>query len=308
MAAAETQAALDVYLVGTAYSGTTHLGGLLTANFGAFYAGELGRLPHYVRDYGLFSEDVGCLQCAGLDRPCEVWTDALIDAVGQASPPRAMRELRARTGARVIVEGSKLPAWLQTSLHGRDPGDARIVVILTARSPLSYAMSAIGATGQPLWLALREWRDTYIDAIRTVTRTQLPLFVVRNEEIRKDPGTVLDRLAPMLGWSGRVREVIPAVATHSIGGNAFVQAGFGAAGHAALANSGLHRDDESWSPEAFEAAERVASVGSLQQPGDVETARAWAQAAIDCPGLVETAQTLGYEMQVEFENVVAAAR
>ncbi len=295
-------------MVGTAYSGTTHLGGLLTANFDAFYAGELGRLPQYVQQYGLFSDAVGCLQCAGLDRPCEVWTESLTAAVGGATPATAMRELRAHTDAQVIIDGSKLPAWLQTSLHGRDTNEPRIVVLLTVRSPLSYAMSAIGATGQPLWLALREWRDIYVDAIRTATRTQLPVFVVRNEEIRKDPATVLDRLAPLLGWPERVREVAPASPTHSIGGNAFVQAGFGPAGHAALSKSGLHRDDESWDPQAFKAAERVSSVGSLQHPADVVTARAWAQAAIDCPGLVETAQTLGYEMQLEFEQVVAAAR
>ncbi len=304
----EPQTPLDVYMVGTAYSGTTHLGGLLTANFGAFYAGELGRLPQYVQQYGLFSDAVGCLQCASLDQPCPVWTESLMEAVGGASPATAMHELRARTDAQVIIDGSKLPAWLQTSLHGRDTNEPRIVVLLTVRSPLSYAMSAIGATGQPLWLALREWRDIYVDAIRTATRTQLPLFVVRNEEIRKDPGTVLDRLAPLLGWPERVREVAPAARTHSIGGNAFVQAGFGAAGHAALSKSGLHRDEESWDPQAFEDAERVASVGSLQHPADVVTARAWAQAAIDCPGLVETAQTLGYEMQLEFEHVVAAVR
>ncbi len=297
----------DVYLVGTAYSGTTHLGGLLAANFDAFYAGELGRLPHYVDTFGLFADPVGCLRCAGAGEVCALWTERFVREIEQATPQRALSHIRERTGAQVVVEGSKLPAWLQASLNGRDPGGARVVVLLTARSPLSYAMSALGATGQPLWLALREWRDIYIDALRTATRTQLPVFVVRNEEVRRDPGTVLDRLAPLLGWPGRITAVKPAEPTHSVGGNAFVQVGFGAEGHLALTRSGLHRDGDRYDPEAFERAERATSVGSLHHPPDADTARGWAQAAIDCPGLLDIAQLLGYEMQLEFERIVARA-
>jgi hypothetical protein len=300
-------APLDVYLVGTAYSGTTHLGGLLSANFGACYAGELGRLPHYVDTYGLFADPVGCLKCAGADRDCELWTQAFVREIEQAGPQQALGRVRERVGARIVVEGSKLPAWLQTSLNGRDPGGARVAVLLTTRSPLSYAMSAQGATGQPLWLSLREWRDIYIDALRTATRTQLPIFVVRNEEVRRDPATVLDRLAPVLGWPERVTTVKNAEPTHSIGGNAFVQVGFGAEGHRALTRAGLHRDGNAFDPQAFERAERVTSVGSLHRPPDVGTARGWAQAAIDCPGLLDIAQLLGYEMQPELEKVVAEA-
>ena len=59
---------------------------------------------------------------------------------------------------------------------------------------------------------------------------------------------------------------------------------------------------------AFKAAQKASSVGSLQRPLDVQAARSRAQAAIDCPGLVEIAQTLGYEMQVQFEKVVDGAR
>jgi hypothetical protein len=305
--ASAPSAPLDVYLVGTAFSGTTHLGGLLASNFGAFYAGELGRLPKYVEQFGLFADPVGCLTCASQDRACHVWTDRLIAEIEQADPADAMRTLRDETGSRVIVDGSKLPAWIQRTLVGRDAADARMAVIITARSPLSYAMSAIGATGQPIFLALREWRDIYVDAVRTATRTQLPLYVVRNEEVRRDPGTVLDRLAPLLGRSERVTAVKPAEKTHSIGGNAFVQIGFGARAHSTLADTGLHRDEEEWNPAAFREAERAASVGSLQRPRDRATARMWAQAVVDCPGLMEIAQTLGYEMYRELEAVVEAA-
>jgi hypothetical protein len=178
---------------------------------------------------------------------------------------------------------------------------------LTTRSPLSYAMSALGATGQPLWLSFREWRDIYIDALRTSTRTQLPVFVVRNEEVRRDPATVLDRLAPLLGWPGRITAVKPAEPTHSIGGNVFVQAGFGEAGHRALTRVGLHRDGDRFDAEAFQRAGKAESVGSLHHPPDRDTARGWAQAAIDCPGLLDIAQLMGYEMQLEFEQIVAKA-
>ena len=303
---AEPVQQLDVYLVGTAYSGTTHLGGLLAANFGSFYAGELGRLPGYVERYKLFADPVGCLRCAGEGHPCPVWTDSVVADVEAAGPPLLMRRLRELTGASVIVDGSKLPAWLQATLNGRDGTDARMVVLLTARSPLSYAMSALGATGQPLWLALREWRDIYIDAMRTATRTQLPIFVVRNEEVRADPATVLDRLAPVLGWPDRVRQVAPAGPTHSVGGNAFVQSEFKPDAHSVLRESGLALG-EPLDSATLDLVTKAASVGSLQRPRDAETARLWVQAVIDCPGLMEIAQTLGYEMGRELEQFVASS-
>ncbi len=291
----------DVYLVGTAYSGTTHLGGLLAANFGAFYAGEVGRLPRYVTDYQVFSDPVGCLCCAAAGQACPVWSDHLVTEVEDATPPRAMRRLRELTGADIIVDGSKLPAWLQTTLSGRDARDARLTVILTARSPLSYAMSAIGATGQPLYLALREWRDINIDALRTATRTQLPVFIARNEEIRADPGTVLDRLAPLLGSPHRVQDLKPAEPTHSVGGNAFVQSGPNA--HEVLQAHGLAKG-ESMDEATLARVTQAASVGSLQRPADAATARTWAQAVIDCPGLVQIAEMLGYQVYLELERFV----
>ncbi len=109
---------------------------------------------------------------------------------------------------RAPASSSRAPscrAWIQRSLMGRDGSDARMAIVITARSLLSYAMSVMGATGQPFYIGLREWRDIYVDGLRTITRVQLPFLVVRNEEVRRDPTTVLDRLATGPSAQNRTR-------------------------------------------------------------------------------------------------------
>ncbi len=296
--------AIDAYLVGTAYSGTTHLGGLLAANLGAFYAGELGRIPGFADRYGLFQDSVGCLQCAGSDEQCPVWTDALLEEAGRDTPTAGMRAVRDHVQQPVVIDGSKFPRWLQEGIESREPGDARIVALITVRSPFSYAKSVIGATGRPMRMALSGWRDTYVDAIRIATRAQIPLFVVRNEEVRSAPEVVLDRLAPVLGWPHRIGHLVPAAPTHSIGGNAFVQAGFGSEGRAALARLGLLRGENDWDPKDAAIAQQTQSASFLHGPGSGDAAREWARAATECAGLMSVAQTLGYDMSREMERLV----
>ncbi len=97
----------------------------------------------------------------------------------------------------------------------------------------------------------------------------------------------------------------PAAPTHSIGGNAFVQGGY-CGGRALLERAGLAAGGQ-WDASVVQTVTREASVGALQRATHPGTARQWVQAVIDCPGLVETAQTLGYEMQTEFERFIAAA-
>src|SRR3954467_2703063 len=76
----------DVFLLGSAYCGSTHLGGLLEANLDATYAGEVAHLPAFVDRYRLFDVSLGCLRCSADDVVCPRWSPDVVSAVTQAGP------------------------------------------------------------------------------------------------------------------------------------------------------------------------------------------------------------------------------
>src|SRR3954454_4791043 len=74
----------DVFLLGSAYCGSTHLGGLLEANLDATYAGEVAHLPAFVDRYRLFDVSLGCLRCSADDVVCPRWSPDVVASVTEA--------------------------------------------------------------------------------------------------------------------------------------------------------------------------------------------------------------------------------
>lgn len=296
--------ACDVFLVGSPYSGSTHLGALMAANFDAFYAGEVAHLPHFVERYGLYDNGLGCLPCAIDKRPCPVWTASLVSAVESAGPGGCMDVIRRLTGHSVVVDGSKWPEWLRLAVHEWPSSSVPVVVLITARSPVTWALSASAATGASLVEVVQWWRDIYVDAVRTVNRLSLPAVVVRNEDLRARPSDVLGTLAGVLGVPVPASVASP-VKAHSLAGNLFVHKGYSAATYELRRSLGLPpaRDNE-WDAEAWASAAVRESAFELLRPRTPREAVNLVQTVFDCPGLTDIAGLLGYQVAREAVNVL----
>jgi hypothetical protein len=303
----------DVFLLGSSYSGTTHLGGLLEANLDAVYAGEVAHLPTYVDRHRLFDTPLGCLLCSATGRTCPRWTTATVAAVDAAGPSGAAQVLRTAYDSRprLVVDGSKWPEWLRLALQDRPRELPAPVAVLCARSPFGYAMSARGASGEPAWVVAAWWRDVYVDALRTLNLFGVPYVVVRNEDVRRDPGSALDRVARLTGQP-EPEELRPAVPTHSIGGNVFVQHGYHASSVEVLDRLGLVSPDAgtrlaaTWQTDGA-AMSTGSTTTAVARPRSRDEALGFASAVTQCPGLVEVMQTLGYSLSAEIETFLGAA-
>lgn len=305
--------ARDVFLLGSSYSGTTHLGGLLEANLDAVYAGELAHLPAYVEQFRLFDSPLECLLCSIESRDCPRWSPSTTSEVSAAGAPAAPDALRmsSSTPPRLVVDGSKWPAWLRAAITDRPRDLPAPVAVLCARSPFGYAMSAQGATGEQTWVVAGWWRDVYVDAIRTLNLFGVPYVVVRNEDVRVDPTLAVARVARLAGQPEPRGPVRPAVPTHSVGGNVFVQHGYQASSVDVLLQLGLLQGTEAvpttsaaWASNGQRMIAEATTTAAAR-PRTRDQALGFVSGLTQCPGLVDVMQTLGYSLGGEIEKLLA---
>lgn len=167
---------------------------------GAHYVGELN---NFTQLPGFSHLDAGmiCGPCSLLGRECRHFTDALRERVTYDDIPGMHAEFARTLGASAILDGSKYVAWLRRAVEQRNADPAKrtpINVILTARNPIAFAISHRNRTGEPLWQGAGIWRNTYVDALRTVNQHGLAHMVVRYEAYMARPERHLERLAAFL--------------------------------------------------------------------------------------------------------------
>lgn len=294
---------VDVFLVGSAHSGSTFLGGLLAESLDATYVGETAHLPGFVERYRLFDQSFGCLRCASYGQDCPVWTPEIIRAAELAGPAESMSVFRRASGSSVVIDGSKWPAWLRLAMRDRPASASRVLVVIVVRSPLSFTVSAAAATGAPAWEVAQRWRDVYVDAFRTANRLRLPILVARNEDVRQRPGEIVSAIARLVG-----QEVVPdrpRVPVHSLGGNLWVHRGYSEATWRLYATLGLPQSvQNNWRVADWHEASQRQSAFDIFRPKTERDALVLVQALLDCPGLTDVANLLGYEMSTEINSFV----
>ena len=299
-----TAGAFDVYLVGSPYSGSTFLGNLLAANLDAAYVGETAHLPGFVDRYNLFAQPLGCLKCHGEHEVCPVWTNDLIKAAESGGPTGSMGVFRRAWGLPVVIDGSKWPAWLRLAMQDRPEEAPPVLVVIVVRSPLSFAVSATAATGAPTWEVVQWWRDIYLDTLRSANRLRLPTLVLRNEDVRRHPEAAVRAVAHVVGqpFSGTKTESAP---PHSLGGNLWVHLGYSDQTWRLYESLGLpHQDQKRWSSADWTMAAQQGSVFEMARPKTESEALKVVQAVLDCPGLADLANSLGYELASEISTFV----
>lgn len=210
----------SVFVLGTLFSGSTLIGRDMTTRIKkAHYVGELN---NFTQLPGFSHKDAGmiCGPCSLLGRDCRHFTDALRARVTYDDILGMHGELARSLGAAAILDGSKYVAWLRRAVEQKqaDPANRTpISVILTARNPIAFAISHRNRTGEPLWQGAGIWRNTYVDALRTVNTHGLPHMVVRYEGYMARPERHLDRLAAFLHLPLRDRPDNSRI--HDAGGN-----------------------------------------------------------------------------------------
>jgi hypothetical protein len=297
----------NLFLIGSPYCGSTYLGGLIESNFDAVYAGEFARLPRFVHQYGLSDRPTGCLLCQAADRPCPAWTPAILAEAEAAGPAGSLEVLRRHSGANLIVDGSKWPEWLRVVSSTRTAASAQVAAVILVRSPLRYAVSAMTATGAPTWQVAQWWRDVYADALRTVARLMVPTVIIRNEDLRRDPLSTVAAVASLV-HRDPPEVLIAYKPTHSIGGNLWVQNGYSPATQDLEKKLGLRDGDrDDFGDEVWAAVLGQSSTTEAHRPRTRDDSLAFAQTVFDCPGLVNVAQSLGYEVVSDIELFVREA-
>ena len=189
---------LDVYIVAKAYSGSTILGRDLNNHSKVFYAGELGRVSDYRKKYDYYQYDAECMNCLINGTSCKIFSSDNLKKIGKKHPRQANQFLRNITKKPIIVDGSKYVNWL--NINCEDPKyleNTRVIILV--KSPIEYLYSCSVRGVEPIWAEANAWRDTYIDAIRTVNRLGLSNIIVRFDDYQRDPQKVLKHICSYLG-------------------------------------------------------------------------------------------------------------
>ncbi|MEV0668178.1 hypothetical protein ACIBI3_08385 [Actinomadura luteofluorescens] len=191
----------SVFVVGTLFSGSTLLGRDMTTRIrSAHYVGELNNFTQ-LPEYSHKNAARDCGPCSLLGKECLHFTDALREGVSYDDILGMHRRFARSLGVSVVIDGSKYVAWLRRAIEQQlaDPANRALLnAIVTARNPIAFAISYRNRTGEPLWRGAGIWRDTYVDALRTVNTYGLPHIVVRYEDYIARPERSLERLADFL--------------------------------------------------------------------------------------------------------------
>ena len=184
----------NVYLMGTAYCGSTLLGNALNGHQLINYAGEIERLP----GFNNANKIAMCPACMANKTPCPVWSKELIGKIAEAGPGRTLALYREVTQTPIIVDGSKHAYWLRdVHVHGGISTDT--IAIISVRSPFAFANSLRRYDPhREIWQGANLWRDTYFDILRTLGTLNIPRIIVRYEDFAFKPDNSLRRICGFL--------------------------------------------------------------------------------------------------------------
>jgi hypothetical protein len=208
------------YLLGTPFSGSTALGTVLTTS-GAHYAGELDRLP-YLGTNRFPLKKLFCIQCRLRGVECPIYSDAHVAELRHLGVgSRFFEKIAEISGSETIIDGSKHADWLRATYSALSPDDRDDVrAIVCVRSPFAYYRSNRYADpNEPPWRVGENWRNTYLDLLRTLHLFQIPHLVVRNEDFVTMHGRTLEAVGSFFDLPVAPARSYMIENFHTVGGN-----------------------------------------------------------------------------------------
>lgn len=271
----------SVFIIGTAYSGSSVLGlALNNKETGVAYVGELSRVPGFRSRYNLDLADGQCSACQITQNECPIFSKKLLTQLSKKDPQEAHRYLARLHKAKTIVDSSKHTAWLRLFLQDTNYNNVR--VLISVKNPKTYVQSCLDRDiGEP-WQAANAWRDTYYDAIRTLNRSGVGYYLVRNEDfVANKSGTILN-IQNFLNLPVRKTKSLKPI--HAIGGNPAA------------------RSEELGAKQVKATARRLARFAfdlnpAKRTPTTKQKITFDTQVIFDTPGLSDVANILGYEIK-----------
>jgi hypothetical protein len=289
----------EVFLVGTAFSGSTVFGQALGVHSAMTYLGEVDRAVRHEPSVWSEDPDPSCYHCQASEQPCPLWTGERLRTARSLPPGKVLPFFAEELGGAAVVDGSKHPHWLRAVLADR-PGDREgMAVFLTVRSPFAFCDSHRARTGAPFWAGANLWRDVYYDALRMLNRAGLPHLVVRYEDFALEPEPVLRQACSLLGVDYEPQmPFFQAQPAHDIGGNFSARAGASGPG----GGVSLERYRAKALGKLAHLWEQAGSYWGKPFGGWVDDK--WQRNAtaddlefvLQTPGLVDVANLLGYEL------------
>jgi hypothetical protein len=285
-----------IFLVGTAYCGSTVLSREFARDSRVDMMGEIDRLPIFAQWSGYPQEHhtARCRVCAvgGREHECPVFNEELFAQASHGSLGARYSAVRQRFGAPIAIDGSKNPWWMRQVVL--DTPDIEPAAIILARLPWAFAFSAThdDQTSYLSWAPV--WRDTYQNALRIVADLGIPSLVLRYEDFILNRRAGDAAVARLFGFSLE-NDRPPAVGLHhAVGGNL---GGF-------MAMQGLDEAAAFREASGKHAPERFkVTMPELRSEQLLLTER-WRGAftvadfsgMLSVPGVWDTAHTLGYDL------------
>lgn len=280
---------INVYIIGTAFSGSTLIGNALNAHPEAAYFGEISHLPEFDRGKPHYD---ACMLCWPAGKDCPVWHKETIAQLIEAGPGGSLDALRKISNTPIVIDGSKKLEWLRRTLTEK-PSTTKSLVILATKNPFAYTASHMHNDPVPNWVAANTWRDTIYDALRTLNTFSIPFLTVKYEDFASNSEVMLKRINSFLSldfspnqleyWKSPV---------HALGGNP-----------GAYANYPEFKDfAKYWQKYPNANWEAKSKVFQGKKLGEVDTG--WikrlssedVQIVLSTPNLVDLATVLGYNL------------
>lgn len=288
----------DVFILGTAYSGSTLLGNCLSTHSKINYLGEINHIINSAPRFKTSKDIEICIYCYMHNKVCPVWTEATVELFKKCNPKDLFNIARNLFKKEIIIDGSKHVFWFN---HLRSIGydTSKTKVLISVKNPFATVNSIVKKGVFPNWQAANIWRDTYVDIFRTLNSSDIPYYVVKYEDFSADLEKKLNRICSFLDIKFEKKMLdFYHQETHSLNGN--IRASGGTIDTDTLKKQGGFSDPSYLSQHGQEFKQEKAWLNQMKKV-DLDI-------TLKTPLLPDLAHFLGYNIQELTEEFLSSSK
>lgn len=185
----------NIFILGSAYCGSTFLGNCLNAHSEIFAAGEVSSL---FPEFPLGVKNGFCPLCAVKQQPCSIWSQDIYHHLSNSDAGDILSKIRKTVGVPIVVDGSKFPAWMDTVVKHQQNKEEVNKAIVLARSPFAFYHSVKRREGYSPGKAKKQWLGIYERAFAKLDSLSIPYHFLKFEDFLVSPERKLKELCSFL--------------------------------------------------------------------------------------------------------------